>query len=90
MPLITVIATTSGNHPWWANSSTRVINADTAGISRAISPPTTNAPPSNSPTVVPVMTGRWLRPRQQMPPRCSGPELSAPTVHTAARPSVSQ
>ena len=27
--------------------------------------------------VVPEMTGRWLRPRQEMPPRCSGPEMNA-------------
>ena len=40
--------------------------------------------------VVPEMTGRWLRPRQQMPPRCSGPEMNAPAIHTAASARVSQ
>ena len=34
--------------------------------------------------VVPVMTGRWLRPRQQMPPKCNGPERNPPVIHTAA------
>ena len=53
------------------------------------SPPSTKTAPSASPMTVPLITGRWLRPKNRTCPRCNGRDSSAPNAHTPASANVS-
>ena len=88
--VIAVSATDQQDRLFTASNRGNYIALAAPGTSLAINPPTTKIPPTNRPMIVPEMTGRWLRPRQLMPPRCSGPEMNAPVSQTAASASVSQ